>query len=149
MHERVSQIIEEVYARFGANHFSRHLGLELISASEEEVVIGLPVQEQHLQNVGFVHGGILATLADVAMGFAAVARTRVDQHVLTGDLRVSYLNPGTGPYIYARGYALKAGRRLVFTEAEIYREADGERVLICKASGTMVVVDKADVVAKG
>jgi len=137
--------VQKVYERFSANHFSRYLGLELLAASEEEVLVGLPVREDHLQNVGFVHGGVLATLADVAMGFAAVARTSTDNHVLTGDLRVSYLNPGTGPYLYVRGYAVKAGRRLVFTEGEVYREEQGVRTLICKASATMVVVAKEDV----
>lgn len=140
--------VQKVYERFSANHFSRYLGLELLAASEEEVLVGLPVREDHLQNVGFVHGGVLATLADVAMGFAAVARTSPENHVLTGDLRVSYLNPGLGPYLYVRGYAVKAGRRLVFTEAEVYREEDGIRTLICKASATMVVVAKEDVSAK-
>lgn len=137
--------VQKVYERFSANHFSRYLGLELLAASEEEVLVGLPVREDHLQNVGFVHGGVLATLADVAMGFAAVARTSPDNHVLTGDLRVSYLNPGTGPYLYVRGYAVKAGRKLVFTEGEVYREEQGVRTLICKASATMVVVAKEDV----
>lgn len=140
--------VQKVYERFSANHFSRYLGLELISASEEEVVVGLPVREDHLQNVGFVHGGVLATLADVAMGFAAVARTSPDNHVLTGDLRVSYLNPGLGPYLYVRGYAVKAGRRLVFTEGEVYREVEGVKTLVCRASATMVVVAKEDVQGK-
>jgi uncharacterized protein (TIGR00369 family) len=137
--------IKEVYNRFKANHFSRFLGLELLEVSEMEVLVGLAVQEHHLQNLGFVHGGLLATLADVAMGFAAVACTKPEQHVLTGDLRISYMNPGLGPYIFVRGYTLKVGRRLVFTEAEIYRESEATRTEICKASATMVVIDSHDI----
>jgi uncharacterized protein (TIGR00369 family) len=133
---------EDIARSFAANHFSRFLGLELVSVTEDGVTICLPVQEHHLQNAGFVHGGVLATMADVAMGFAAVTHTPKGNLVLTGDLRISYLNPGLGPHIYARGYSIKTGRKIVFTEAEIYREENGKRIEVCKASATMVVVEK-------
>jgi uncharacterized protein (TIGR00369 family) len=136
----LSPAIEQVHVRFLANQFSRFLGIELISVSETEVVIGLPIKDEHKQNAGFVHGGVLATLADVAMGFAAVAAAPVTHHVLTGDLRIAYLNPGIGTYLFARGYAIKAGRKIVFTEAEIYRTAGDEKIPVCKASATMVLV---------
>ena len=139
------EALAEVHTRFAQNAFSRFLGIELVEVSAEAIVLRLALQPEHRQNLGFAHGGLLATLADVCMGFAAVANARPDSHVLTGDLRVSYLNPAIGPVVWARGYPIKVGGRLVFTEAEVYQEAEGSRRLLCKASATMVVVAKADV----
>lgn len=137
--------LAEVYTRFAQNAFSGHLGIELVSVSAEAILIKLELLPHHRQNLGFAHGGLLATLADVCMGFAAVANARPDSHVLTGDLRISYLNPASGPVVWAKGYPIKVGSRLVFTEAEVYQEAEGSQKLLCKASATMVVVAKADV----
>jgi uncharacterized protein (TIGR00369 family) len=136
--------LDLVRERFKTNAFSQLLGFELESLTKDEVRVGLDLLPHHLQNAGFAHGGVLATLADVVMGFAAVAKTTQGHHVLTADLRISYLHPGVGPRIWARGYALKAGRKMVFTEAEIYQETDGAPLLVCKASATMAVVPEAD-----
>jgi uncharacterized protein (TIGR00369 family) len=142
----VQDLIAEVRARFDSNHFSTFLGLELLSADSGRILLSLPVKEQHMQNVGFVHGGILATMADVAMGFAAVSVTDPSNHILTGELKISYLNPGIGPILFVEGFSIKAGKKLVFTESEIYRSTEsGTRILVAKASATMVVVSKKDV----
>jgi uncharacterized protein (TIGR00369 family) len=135
--------LAEIRKRFQENAFSQLLETELLLVSPEEIQIGLLLQPKHLQNVGFAHGGLLATMADVVMGFAAVAKSRDGQHVLTADLRISYLNPGIGPYIWARGFAIKAGRRLVFTEAEIFNSLE-KPVRIAKASATMAIVEATE-----
>ena len=141
MESELSNRLAEIEKRFNQNAFSQLIGFDLLLVSEEEIRVGLALQPNHLQNVGFAHGGVLATLADVVMGFAAVAKSRAGQHVLTADLRISYLNPGTGPYIWARGFAIKAGRRMVFTEAEIYNSQESP-LLIAKASATMAIVEQ-------
>jgi len=130
--------------RFAANLFSSHLGIELLHCTNGVAICQLPIVPSLLQNVQFVHGGVLATLADVAMGFAASSAVGEGQHVLTGDLRISYLNPATGPVLVAEGKAIKTGRKIIFTEASIWQ---GE-TLIARASASMVVVPAADVTAR-
>lgn len=132
--------------RFGKNHFSRMLGLELISANDGNCEISLRIKPEHLQNAGFVHGGILATIADVAMGFAASSAVPENHHVLTGELKISYLNPAVQPVILAKGFTIKAGRKIVFVEAEIYGLAEGGGgKLVAKASSSMVVVSPEEI----
>ena len=135
--------------RFGQNHFSHTLGVQILHANEGRCLIKLPVQPGHKQNLGFVHGGILATLADIAMGFAASSLQDDDHHVLTGELKISYLNPGIGDEIYAEGITLKAGRKIVFVEAEVFTLTGETRKLVAKASSSMVVIDRRDVVNGG
>jgi len=137
--------LNTVRERFAHNAFGQWLGVELTAVSEEKIELALSLRPEHRQNVGFAHGGVLATLADIAMGFAAVAQTQAGNHVLTVDLQIRYLNPAIGPLLTVVGYPIKSGRKLVFTEAEIYSHHNQVPQLCCKASATMAVVQTTDI----
>jgi uncharacterized protein (TIGR00369 family) len=68
-----------------------------------------------------------------------------DQHVMTAEIKVSYLNPGLGDRLHAVGWVLKAGRKIVFCEAEVYAIRGEERRLIAKATTSMAVISVEDV----
>ncbi|RNI27471.1 PaaI family thioesterase [Rufibacter immobilis] len=124
----------------------RQFYMHLLGFEIETVEIGLvegqlTLEEKHKQNKGFAHGGVIATLADIVMGFAVVTLVPADQHVVTADLKISFLNPGVGTALFARGWVLKQGRKLNFCEAEIFSiDGQGERKLIAKASATMATL---------
>lgn len=133
--------INMVLERIGGNHFSQFSGIHIHHIAAGEVEATIELQQHHLQQMGFVHGGVTATLADVVSGFAAYTLVKKGQGVVTADLRVSYLNPGLGNKVHARGYVIKAGSRMHFCEAEVWTTNEkGERVDIAKSSSTMVVV---------
>ena len=115
------------------------IGADLTVITPGRVEAELDLAEKHLQQRGFAHGGLVATLADLVAGFAAV--TLVPDHfgVVTSDLKISYLHPGVGKRIKAIGWVLKAGRRLHFCEAEVWCD----ELLIAKASATMAVIEPA------
>ncbi|WP_317195532.1 PaaI family thioesterase [Rufibacter psychrotolerans] len=120
--------------------------MHLLGFEIETIEIGLvegqlQLEEKHKQHKGFAHGGVIATLADIVMGFAAVTLVPADQHVVTADLKVSYLNPGVGTALFAKGWVLKQGKRLNFCEAEIFTiNGQGEKNMIAKASATMATL---------
>lgn len=117
------------------------LDFEIETIEVGEITGRLVLQEKHKQHKGFVHGGVTATIADIVMGFAAVTLVPADQHVVTADLRVSYLNPGVGEELFARGWVIKQGKMLNFCEAEIFsKDGAGKKVLIAKASATMATI---------
>ena len=120
-------------------HFMHLIGADLTAIAPGRVEAELPLAQQHLQQRGFAHGGLIATLADLVAGFAAVTLVPDDFGVVTSDLKISYLNPGVGQQLKAIGWVLKSGRRLHFCEAEVW--CDG--VLIAKASATMAVIEPA------
>jgi len=64
--------------------------------------------------------------------------------VLTAELKTSALRPGRGERLVCEASVLKAGRRISFTEAEVYAEQDGKRTLVMKASATMAIVPASD-----
>nr|WP_262906073.1 PaaI family thioesterase [Hymenobacter terricola] len=118
-------------------NFMHLIGADLTAIAPGRVEAELRMGEQHLQQRGFAHGGLTATMADLVAGFASVTLIPDNFGVVTSDLKISYLNPGLGQKIKAVGWVLKAGRRLHFCEAEVWCDD----VLIAKASATMAVIE--------
>ena len=109
--------------------FADHCGVEPLDIGGGRSRLRLALGPQHGNNLGIAHGGLICTLLDIAMGTAA--RSKVMHPVMTLDMQVSFLAPGRGTLL-AEGRVLRAGRSVVFCEAEVRDEA-GE--LIAKASG--------------
>ena len=117
-------------------YFMHLIGANLTAITSGRVEAELALQQQHQQQRGFAHGGLVATMADLVAGFAAVTLIPDNHGLVTADLRVSYLHPGVGQRLRAIGWVLKAGRRLHFCEAEVWCD----ELLIAKASATMAVI---------
>ena len=118
-------------------HFMHLVGANLTVITPGRVEAELALEQQHQQQRGFAHGGLVATMADLVAGFAAVTLLPDNYGLVTADLRVSYLHPGVGQKLKAIGWVLKAGRRLHFCEAEVWCD----ELLIAKASATMAVIE--------
>lgn len=126
----------------------KHLGIRLTRIEAGYVEAELDFEKFLLQQHGFLHGGVSATLCDISAGFAAYSLVESDEGVVTGDLRVSYLNPGDAPKFLAKGWVIKTGKLLNFCESEVWGiYPDKEAVLIAKSSSTMVTV-KAKAIEK-
>jgi uncharacterized protein (TIGR00369 family) len=121
--------------RLTRQHFMHLIGADLTVIEPGRVEAELLLQQQHEQHSGFAHGGLVATMADLAAGFAAVTLVPEGLGVVTVELKTSYLYPGVGKKLRAVGWVLKAGRRLHFCEAEVWCDEQ----LIAKASATMAV----------
>ena len=120
--------------------FIHSLGIELASCGKgwcETRVKGVPaLRQQH----GFIHAGALMTLADHTCGGAAASTVPEDRDVITVENKVSFLRPALGPEFICRAEVLRAGRNLVFVEAEVMVESAIGRKLVAKASSTLAVV---------
>lgn len=132
---------EMVKHKVQGNHFLHYLGFNITKIEAGLVEGELNLEKHHLQQMDFVHGGVTATIADIVAGFAAFTLVKHGQGVVTVELKVSYLNPGKGQVVKAKGVVLKAGQRLHFCESELWV---GE-VLIAKATTTMAVVNPEDI----
>ena len=118
-------------------NFMHLIGADLTRIEPGRVEAALTLAAPHQQHRGFAHGGVIATLADLAAGFAAVTLVPEDAGVVTAEIKVSYLHPGVGTTMRAVGWVLKAGRRLHFCEAEVWCDDK----LVAKATATMAVVE--------
>ena len=130
-----SDLAARIRRKLERQHFMHLIGADLTRIEPGRIEAELSLGEQHQQQRGFAHGGLVATMADLAAGFAAVTLVPDGIGVVTAELKVSYLNPGVGSRLRAIGWVLKAGRRLHFCEAEVWCD----EVLIAKATATMAV----------
>ena len=125
---------------FERAQFVRSLGIELVAFDEgwceTRVAVTPALEQQH----GYVHAGVLMTLADHTCGGAAATMVSEGQDVITVENKVSLLRPATGAVVWCRGVVLRAGKRLIFAEGEVTVERDGERVIVAKASSTLAVI---------
>jgi uncharacterized protein (TIGR00369 family) len=119
--------------------FMVDLGIEPVAASAGRITTVLLLAPRLLQHTGQAHAGVLATMADHSMGAAAQTLAAEGHWVVTAELKTSALRPARGERLVCEAHVLKPGRMLMFTEAEVYAETNGERTLVAKASATMAV----------
>jgi uncharacterized protein (TIGR00369 family) len=131
---------ELILEKLKGQHFMRLMDFELTTIDEGLIIGELEIKEKHHQQNGFLHGGVISTMSDIVMGFAAFSLVPSDFHVVTADLRVSYFAPGIGEKAIAVGRVLKSGRKLNFCEAEIIVIRDGKEKIVAHATSTMASI---------
>lgn len=133
---------EYIASRLRQNHFIRHMGIELAGLGQGHAELSLSVQEYHLQQNGFTHGGVTATLCDVATGIAAYTVAAEGKNVVTVDLKISYLNPSVSHQVKATGRVVKSGNFLIFCEGMVYDVMpDGTERPVASCTSIMAAVD--------
>src|ERR1700684_4416959 len=101
--------------------FNRWSGFEIIEAALGRVEIGMQWRPEAAQYSGFLHAGLIGALIDTACGFAAATLGR---RVMASHFQVNCMAPGVGAAFIAKGAVVKAGRRQIFTRADLYAEGD-------------------------
>ncbi len=127
-----------VHQKLEGQHFMRAVGIQLEDIEPGYVTARLPLEQRHLQQDGNAHGGVIMTLLDVAMGFAAFTLVEPHQHVVSGQMDIHFLRPGRGERLWAEGRVIKAGRRLSFCEGQVWAEHGTDRTLVARAQAVMV-----------
>ena len=101
------------------------------------VELRLAIEPEHTNLYNIVHGGVLMTLADTAMGAAALARNK---KVVTMSLSMDFMHAvPLAKTIIATGVCLHAGKHAMTLESEI-KDEDGK--LYAKGHGTFYVLGK-------
>lgn len=132
---------ERIQHKMLANNFMQYIGFKATQIEAGKISGELILEEHHLQQSKFLHGGVTATLADLVAGFASFTLVNSNQTVVTSDLKISYLNPGIGQKVLAKGWVIKAGNTLHFAEAEIICINEGSETLVAKGYLTFAVVN--------
>ena len=112
--------------------FLAMLGAQLLHEQDGVAVVQLDLRADLLNNHGGGHGGVVMTLLDSAMANAALSKVDYSREVVTIDMHIAFMKPGTGR-LTATGRATGGGRSVCFCEAEIHNQA-GQ--VTAKAMGT-------------
>jgi uncharacterized protein (TIGR00369 family) len=109
----------------------------VVEAGGGTAMVDMKATEDMANHAGFVHGGMLSTLADSAMGRSVHTLTPRVTRAMSFDLKLNFINAAKiGETLRATGHVIHAGRRTVVTECRIAGK-DGR--LVATASATFVV----------
>ncbi|MBP7670265.1 MAG: PaaI family thioesterase [Ferrovibrio sp.] len=103
----------------------RHLGMVLEDVQTDFARIGLDHRLELTNPMGGLHGGILATMMDTAVGWAMVTTMKQGFVVATVNLAVNYYKPHLAGRASAEARIARKGRSILFAET-IARNAAGE-----------------------
>ena len=113
------------------------LGMKLLEEGEGIATVEMVAHEQMVNHSGFLHGGLISTLADSAMGRSVRTIKPEVRRAMSFDLKLNFIAAAKiGETLRATGKVVHAGRRTCVTECRV-EGAEGR--LIATASGTFMV----------
>jgi uncharacterized protein (TIGR00369 family) len=109
--------------------------------TEAAVVIGLRLAKPHTNGRGLIHGGLIASLADNAMGYSCAQAMGWVSSLVTISLAVDYVGSAEiGQWLSVESSVIKTGTTICFAQCLI--KADD--TVIARANGTFRVVPKKE-----
>ena len=113
------------------------VGLRLVETGEGTAVVEMTSTENMANHSGFVHGGMISTLADSAMGRSVRTLKPGVTRAMSFDLKLNFINAAkVGETLRASGHVIHAGRRTAVAECSVTGK-DGR--LVATASATFAV----------
>ena len=100
------------------------------------------VKEHHRQQDGFIHAGVMATMADHTAGYSAFTIVPEDYQILTIEFKVNFLRPAYGDSLICRSRVIREGSQIIISESEVFDSREGEETLVAKAIITLMAVQK-------
>jgi uncharacterized protein (TIGR00369 family) len=132
--------MESVENIFYRANFIRDLNIRLDKVSEGICETSLAVEERLRQQHGFIHGGVIATMADHTAGGAARSVSG-DKDVLTVEFKINYLKPAIGDRLRCTASVLRAGKAVIVAEALVFAGNAGKETLVAKLTETLFLAD--------
>lgn len=129
-------LLGSLRSRLETSPFHAWAGMEVVEATPGAVTVAMPLEERHANLQGFIHGGMLAILADTSCGLSIRSAMAPGRLHVTADLDIHFLAPATPGVILGRGTAVTVGRSLAFAEASI---EDAEGRLLARAQSRFSV----------
>lgn len=136
--KRIEQRIQEY---FDKQNYMTFIGAVLKEGKKGRVAIGCQHWNELTQHQGTLHAGVLASIADMACGCAALSVQDEKHTIVSSEFQFHLLRPAAADEVIAVGTVLKAGRRLCVTEAEV-RDVE-TNTLLAKMTATMIPIEEA------
>jgi len=124
------------------------MGMWITEVSEGRVVFAAEPAEYHYNPLGTVHGGVMATLLDSALGCVVQSMLPVGIGYTTVELKVNYLRPitvKTGT-VYCEGKIIYVGGRIATAEGRL---TDAEGKLYAHGTTTCLILRPSSPSAQG
>jgi uncharacterized protein (TIGR00369 family) len=132
----------EINQSFAKQTIMALIGAELTRVEPGLIEITLPYRADLAQQHGYLHAGIVTTIADSACGYAAYSLMPPNSEVLSVEFKVNLLRPAKGEMFSAVAEVVKSGKTLTVVSADVFAIEDDRRDLIATMLGTMICLSK-------
>ena len=133
---------EEIAESFAKQTIMGLLGAQLTRVEPGIVEISLRYRADLAQQHGYLHAGIVTTIADSACGYAAYSLMPPNSEVLSVEFKVNMLRPAKGQTFTALAEVVKAGKTLTVVRADVFGVDEDRRELVATMLGTMICLSK-------
>jgi uncharacterized protein (TIGR00369 family) len=121
-------------------YFDAVVGSEFDTGSKGAATVRLALREEHHGPHGFVHGGVLCTLAHQSAGAAAYSVLPSGHEAVMLEMKIHFVKAAWSGTLHSRSAAVQHGRRTAVIETRITGD-DGE--LRAFGTATFLVLEKA------
>jgi uncharacterized protein (TIGR00369 family) len=114
------------------------MGVESLVEEDGSRRLALTLTPRHMSRANRVHGGVLFTLLDTALGGAVVNSLPEGKGCATLEIKINYFRPIQHGRVIAVGRLVNRSRHTAYAEGEVVNE---EGKVLAKASGTFFITD--------
>lgn len=125
--------LERLRASVSGGFFAQALKGEVVSCADGACEVRVPVGPHIQQYAGFVFGGVVGFIADVAGAWACSSQTGPN---VTSQMNIHFLAPATGEALVARARVVRRGRSLSVAQTEVFALRDGAEHQVALATVT-------------
>ena len=130
--------VAEIHESFAKQTIMTLIGAALTRVEPGVIEITLPYRADLAQQHGYIHAGIITTIADSACGYAAYTLMPPGSDVLAVEFKVNLVRPAKGETFVARAEVIKSGRTLTVVRADVHALTGEKRELVAIMQGTMM-----------
>ncbi|HET9315739.1 MAG TPA: PaaI family thioesterase [Vicinamibacteria bacterium] len=127
-----------VRASFARQTFMAALGATLEEVGPGRIAIAVPFRAEHAQQNGFLHAGVITSVADSACGYSALTLAPAGYDVLAVEFKINLLRPAVAPRFVARADVLRAGRTLTVARADVFGTGEAGADLVASMMSTLI-----------
>lgn len=139
-------LFERVAASFARQQVMATFGARLVKAEPGEVELEMPYDGTLVQQHGFLHAGVVATVLDSACGYAAYTHMPEEAGVLSIEFKINLLRPARGDRFRFVGRVTKAGRTISVCDGQAFaRDGETEKLIATMTCTLMTVLGRDDV----
>jgi uncharacterized protein (TIGR00369 family) len=133
---------DEIEQSFAKQTIMGLIGAELTRVEPGLIEIRLPYRADLAQQHGYLHAGIVTTIADSACGYAAYSLMPPNSEVLSVEFKVNLLRPAKGETFSAVAEVVKSGKTLTVVRGDVFGIEEDRRELVATMLGTMICLSK-------
>ncbi|MBW1729832.1 MAG: PaaI family thioesterase [Deltaproteobacteria bacterium] len=122
--------------------FIKHCGFEAEEIRRGYFRSKVNIGQQHCQQDGFIHAGVMATMADHTAGYAAFTTVEEGFQILTIEFKINFLRPAFGEQLICEARVIREGGQIIVAESEVVDFSGSRARPVAKALVTLMAVPK-------